>query len=277
MLDINKIRQEKEAVKKALGKRMAKKDLGLEGVIKIDDKRKKLLQEAEELKRERNQYSKTKPTADVIKKMKKVGEKIKKLDEAVKKVEVELKEKLGELPNLPPDDVPAGGKENNKILKTVGQKPKLKFKPKDHIQLATDLGIIDYARGAKMSGTGFWAYVGQGAVLEWALLNYFVDFHQKNKYTFIFPPFLLTEQSAYTSGHLPKFRDDLYWTEEKLCLNATSEMMLGNYHRDEILNAEDLPLKYFAYSACFRREAGSYGKEERGIVHQPNLGRLLMS
>ena len=115
-----------------------------------------------------------------------------------------------------------------------------------------------------MSGNGFWVYRGDGALLEWALLNYFIEFHRKNKYTFLMPPYLLTEQSAYTSGHLPKFREDLFWTQDKTCLNATSEMMLGNYHRDEILDEEKLPIKYFAYSACFRREAGAYRKEERG-------------
>jgi seryl-tRNA synthetase len=142
--------------------------------------------------------------------------------------------------------------------------------------LATELDIIDYERGAKMSGTGFWVYKGQGALLEWALLNYFIDFHQKNKYTFLIPPFLLTEQSAYTSGHLPKFKDDLFWTQDGTCLNATSEMMLGNYHRDEILVEKDLPLKYYAYSACFRREAGSYRKEERGMIRGHQFNKIEM-
>jgi seryl-tRNA synthetase len=125
------------------------------------------------------------------------------------------------------------------------------FETKDHYELATSLGIIDYERAAKMSGTGFWVYRGDGAVLEWALLSYFLEFHRGNNYIFMIPPFLLTEQSAYTSGHLPKFRDDLFWTQDQTCLNATSEMMLGNYHRDEILDAEELPIKYAAYSACF--------------------------
>ncbi|MCX6741183.1 MAG: serine--tRNA ligase, partial [Candidatus Parcubacteria bacterium] len=144
------------------------------------------------------------------------------------------------------------------------------------MELATSLDIIDYERAAKMSGAGFWVYRGLGAQLEWALLNYFVDFHLKNNYTFIIPPYLLTEQSAYTSGHLPKFRDDLFWTQDKLCLNATSEMMLGNYHRDEILNEKDLPLKYFAYSACFRREAGAYRKEERGMIRGHQFNKIEM-
>ena len=276
MLDINKIREQKEEVKTALLKRMAAQDLDLDSVIVVDDKRKKLLQEVETLKAERNKYSKTKPDAETIKKMKEVGEKIKKLDEQVRKVEAELNEKLAELPNIPADDVIAGGKENNKVIKTFGKKPEFRFKPKDHYELATKLGIIDYERAVKMSGNGFWCYKGQGAILEWALLSYFIKFHQKNGYTFMIPPFLLTEQSAYTSGHLPKFRDDLFWTQDGQCLNATAEMMLGNYHRDEILKDEDLPLKYAAYSACFRREAGSYRKEERGMIRGHQFNKIEM-
>ncbi|HLC90063.1 MAG TPA: serine--tRNA ligase [Patescibacteria group bacterium] len=286
MIDINKIREEKEAVKKALLKRMNAADLDLDEVIALDDERRKLLQEAEIFKAERNKYSKTKPDAEIIAKMKTIGEKIKKLDDKIRVVENGLKEKLSALPNLPSEDVKPGGKENNEVLKIFSKKPKFKFKAKDHIQLAQDLSVVDYERGAKISGSGFWVYRGNGAILEWALLNYFVDFHKKNGYTFLLPPYLLTEESAYTSGHLPKFRDDLFWTsasanagrdkQDKLCLNATSEMMIGNYHRDEILNEADLPLKYFAYSACFRREAGSYRKEERGMVRGHQFNKIEM-
>ncbi|MAF13313.1 MAG: serine--tRNA ligase [Parcubacteria group bacterium] len=276
MLDINKIRQDKKTIQKSLLKRMAKKDLDLDSIIKLDDKRKELLQKVELLRGERNKFSKTKPTVDIIKKMKKVGADIKKFDEKVNRVETELNKLISELPNITADDVVAGGKEKNKVLKTFGKKSKFSFKNKDHYDLATELDIIDYERGAKMSGTGFWVYKGQGALLEWALLNYFIDFHQKNKYTFLIPPFLLTEQSAYTSGHLPKFKDDLFWTQDGTCLNATSEMMLGNYHRDEILVEKDLPLKYYAYSACFRREAGSYRKEERGMIRGHQFNKIEM-
>ena len=276
MLDINKIRSEKEAVKKALLKRMAAQDLDLDGIIALDDERRKLLQEVEIFKAERNKYSKTKPNAEIIAKMKTIGEKIKKLNDKIRVVENDLKEKLSALPNLPSEEVKPGGKENNQMLKIFGKKPNFKFKPKDHIELATALDVIDYQRGAKISGSGFWVYRGNGAILEWALLNYFIDFHRKNKYTFLLPPFLLTEESAYTSGHLPKFRDDLYWTQDKLCLNATSEMMIGNYHKDEVLHQKDLPLKYFAYSACFRREAGSYRTEERGMVRGHQFNKVEM-
>ena len=208
--------------------------------------------------------------------MKKIGEEIKTLDNEIKAIEIKLNEALAELPNITADDVIAGGKENNKVVKTFGEKPEFNFKPKDHVELATELGLIDYERGAKMSGAGFWVYKGDGALLEWALLNYFIDFHKKNNYSFILPPYLLSEESAYTSGHLPKFRDDLYWTQDKLCLNATSEMMLGNYHRNEILDGAELPLKYYAYSPCFRREAGSYRKEERGMIRGHQFNKIEM-
>ena len=217
--------------------------------------------------------------------MKSLGNEIKKLDSEINQTEEKLKEKLSSLPNILSEDAIEGDKESNKILKQFGKKPKFTFTPKDHVQLSTDLNLIDYERGVKISGSGFWVYKGDGAILEWALLNYFIDFHRKNKYTFLIPPFLLTEQSAYTSGHLPKFKEDLYWTQaegledsrrNKLCLNATSEMMVGNYHRDEILQEKDLPLKYFAYSTCFRREAGGYRKEEKGTVRGHQFNKIEM-
>src|SRR3989344_4737788 len=276
MLDINLIRNKTEEVRSALLKRLAAKDFDLEKVIKFDDQRKDLLKKVEQFKAERNKFSKTKPDAEMIKQMKKVGEEITKLDEQISQVEAELKENLSALPNLPAPEVPAGDKRHNQVLAAFNKKPDFKFKAKNHVELATNLGLIDYERGAKMAGSGFWVYQGQGAILEWALLNYFIDFPRKNNYTFLIPPFLLTEESAYTSGHLPKFRDDLYWTQDGLCLDATAEMMILNFHRAEILAEKDLPKKYFAYSACFRREAGSYRTEERGMVRGHQFNKIEM-
>jgi len=276
MLDINLLREKTDEIKQNLLKRTTEDKLDFATILKLDDERKELTARANDLKSERNKHSKTKPTPEVIEQMKKIGEEIKNLDEKLKNIETKLNEALAELPNIVADDVIAGGKENNKVIKTFGEKPKFTFQPKDHVALATDLGLVDYERGAKMSGAGFWVYKGDGALLEWALLNYFVDFHNKNNYTFILPPYLLSEESAYTSGHLPKFRDDLYWTQDKLCLNATSEMMLGNYHRGEILDGAELPLKYYAYSPCFRREAGSYRKEERGMIRGHQFNKIEM-
>lgn len=276
MLDIKYLRENEAKAKAALLKRMDPADLDLAAIFSLDDKRKEIIGKVEELKSERNKFSKTKPDAATITRMKSLGEEIAALDSDLAKVEADFSDKMLALPNIPADDVVAGGKENNKVVYTFGELPKFDFTPKDHVELATTLDIIDYERAAKMSGSGFWIYKGAGALLEWALLNYFIDFHTTNGYTFIIPPFLLNEASATASGHLPKFRDDLFWTEDRLCLNATSEMMLGNYHRDEILSAEELPHKYFAYSACFRREAGSYRKEERGMIRGHQFNKIEM-
>ncbi|MFA6304719.1 MAG: serine--tRNA ligase [Patescibacteria group bacterium] len=279
MLDINKIRNNKNEIEQALLKRLKSDDFNLDEIISLDDARRELIKKCDDLKSQRNQVSKSKPTPEVIAAMKKVGQEIKELDDQLAKVNLELQEKLSALPNLPASDVVAGGKENNQVLKVFGKKPNFsvgKFLIKDHVELATSLGLIDYERAVKMSGSGFWAYTGVGAVLEWALLNYFIDFHRQNKYEFLLLPFLLTEQSAFTSGHLPKFRDDLFWTQDKLCLDATSEMMLLNYHREEIFQEKDLPKKYFSFSTCFRREAGSYRTEERGMVRGHQFNKIEM-
>lgn len=276
MLDLKFIRENLAEVKAGLLKRMAPEKLKLEELLTIDDKRRELITSLEIFQAQRNKASKTKPTPEIIESMKQVGASIKKIEDELGVLEKDLAERLAELPNIPAADVNPGGKENNEVIYTYGKVPKFDFGTKDHVALATSLGLIDYERAAKMSGSGFWCYTGVGALLEWALLSYFIDFHTKNSYQFLIPPFLLTEKSAYTSGHLPKFRDDLFWTTDALCLNATSEMMLGNYHREEILKEETLPLKYFAYSPCFRREAGSYRQEERGMIRGHQFNKVEM-
>ncbi len=276
MLDIKKIREDRKEVEIALKKRLGEVNLGLDEIVLLDDKRKELIPKVENLKAEKNKLSKAKPDQETIEKIKQSNLDIKKLEKELESVEKELNEKMLSLPNIVAPEVVAGGKENNKVSYTFKEKPNFDFKPKDHVELAENLDIIDYKRAVKMSGSGFWAYKGQGALLEWALLNYFIDFHTKKNYTFLIPPFLLNEASAYASGHMPKFRDDLFWVEDGLCLNATAEMMLGNYHRDEILKEEDLPLKYFAYSPCFRREAGSYRQEERGMIRGHQFNKIEM-
>lgn len=276
MLDIKRIREKTEEVKLALLKKMDPEDLDLDTIISLDDSRKVLTSEMEEMLAYKNKVSKTKPTPEIIAEIRELGPKINAKKEELEKVEADLFERLGALPNTPADDVVAGGKENNEVTYTFGAKPEFAFEPKDHVELATSLGLIDYERATKMSGAGFWCYTGLGALLEWALLSYFIDFHTKNGYRFMIPPFLLSEKSAYTSGHLPKFRDELFWTQDGTCLNATSEMMMGNYHREEILRGEDLPLKYCAYSACFRREAGSYRQEERGMIRGHQFNKVEM-
>jgi seryl-tRNA synthetase len=284
MLDIKLIREKRQEVEKALAKRVDVDALDLDGVLALDDKRRELIAKVETLQAERNKNSKVKPTPEIIGQMKQIGEDIKTLESDLRATEEELKQRLSELPNIPADDVLPGGKENNKVIKTFGEKQDFKFENKDHVELATSLELIDYDRAVKMSGSGFWCYKGAGALLEWALLNYFKDFHVANGYTFILPPFLLNEDSAYASGHLPKFRDDLFWTSrssenkpgDSLCLNATSEMMINNFHRDEVLEEANLPLKYFAYSPCFRKEPGGYGAGERGTTRGHQFNKIEM-
>jgi len=276
MLDIKRIRENKNEVEAALLKKLKPEDFDLDYLIGVDDKRRFLTSELEEMQAYRNKLSKTKPTPEVIAELRDFGPKINSKKEELEKIENELLELLGALPNTPSDDVVAGGKENNEVIHTYSFKPEFDFTPKDHVELATSLGLIDYERAAKMSGAGFWCYTGLGALLEWALLSYFIDFHTKNGYRFMIPPFLLAERSAFISGHLPKFRDDLFWTQDGSCLNATSEMMMGNYHREEILRGEELPKKYCAYSACFRREAGSYRQEERGMIRGHQFNKVEM-
>jgi seryl-tRNA synthetase len=276
MLDIKFIKENLKKVEKSLLKRMDAKSLDLDNLVSLDEKRSQLLKEVESLKAQRNKGSKTKPSQAEIDNMKKIGEEIKILESSLKEVEADLHESLSALPNIVADDVLAGDKENNQVIFTFKEKPSFDFNFKNHVELARSLKLIDYERAVKMAGTGFWCYTGLGAQLEWALLSYFIDVHIKNGYQFLIPPFLLSKQAAYISGHLPKFGDDLFWTQDDLCLNATSEMMLGNYHQGEIISIDKLPLKYFAYSPCFRREAGSYRQEERGMIRGHQFNKIEM-
>lgn len=274
MIDIQILREHPEILEHAVAKRGIALDI--RAIAQRDAEYVTLLQQVEELRREQKQSSHGPLDAAKRPALLALKKKLKAAETKLEKLATERLIALQSIPNIPADDVPAGGKESNTILTTGGKKPSFGFTPKDHVDLVTTLKMVDYERGAKMSGSGFWIYTGAGAQLEWALLNYFIQFHQKNGYTFILPPYLLTEASAVTSGHLPKFREDLYWTEESLCLNATSEMMLGNLHRDEILDAQQLPLKYYAYSTCFRREAGAYRTQERGMIRGHQFNKVEM-
>ena len=276
MLDIKYIIENKEEVKQALLKRMSEKDLDLDKIIALDNERRELINSTETLKAEKNQHSKSKPSTETIAKLKELNQDLKDKEGQLKKTEQALKEGLSSLPNIPDASVKTGDKENNEVTYTYSKKPEFSFKPKDHVELAKNLGIIDYERAANMSGSGFWIYKDKGAWLEWALISYFLDYHRKNNYKFLLMPYLLNEDSAYASGHLPKFRDDLFWTQDDLCLNATAEMMLTNYHRQEILDSESLPIKYFSYAPSFRREAGSYRQEERGMIRGHQFNKVEM-
>ena len=285
MLDINLIRENPEKVKESLKKKLW--DADFTELLKWDAERKQLIQVVEGNKAEMNRLSASVPAA------KKAGEDVSKIFAKVKEIaksNAENEEKLKELdkkifdfiavlPNLPDDDLVGGGKENNKVIHTIGKKPEFSFKIKDHVELATSLGLVDYDRGAKIAGRGSWVYTNLGARLEWALLNFFISEHLKDGYEFILPPHLLNEKSGYVAGQFPKFREDVFWLEglePQRFLLPTAETALVNLHRDEILSEEDLPRKYFAYTPCYRREAGSYRTEERGMIRGYQFDKVEM-
>ena len=204
-------------------------------------------------------------------------------DEAaqLKDLSVEFKTAMLSLPNMPDEDLLPGGKENNQPLRYVGKKPEFDFEPKHHVDLCTDLGLIDYERGVKLAGAGNWMYTGMGARLEWALLNYFIDTHTADGYDFILPPHMLEYMCGETAGQFPKFADEVYKianpTDDRVhYMLPTAEAALASVYRDEILSEADLPKKFFAYTPCFRREAGSHRADERGMVRGHQFNKVEM-
>ncbi|MBQ3041699.1 MAG: serine--tRNA ligase [Clostridia bacterium] len=285
MIDVNLIRQDAEAVRQRYLRRG--KDIDFSAFLQLDEERKSLIAKVEGMKAERNKVSGQIPqlkkqgqdVSGVIAEMKALGDKIAELDGQLNEVNEKIRDFLLRLPNLPDEDLLAGGKENNKPIKLFGEKPHFDFQPKDHVELAKSLGLIDYERGAKLAGNGSWIYTGLGARLEWALLNYFIDSHIAKGYEFMLPPYMLSYECGLTAGQFPKFEDDVYQlanADGKKFLLPTAETALVNLYRDEILPESQLPRKFFGYSACFRREAGSYRAEERGMIrgHQFNKVEL---
>ncbi len=288
MLDINLIKEKTDWVKKQLLKRIDKVDFSQ--VIKLDNKRKELLHKNEERRKKKNENNNVitklkkdgKDTSKQIQEMKSISDKIANCDKELAVVEKQIFDFLSALPNIPQPEVVAGGKENNKVINTFGKKQNPSFKLKDHVELATSLGLIDYERGAKISGSKTWVYTGAGAMLEWALLNYFVDFHIANGYKFIMPPHLLNYESGYAAGQFPKFMDDVFVTDfdkdpkKSKFLLPTAETALLNLHRNEHINPAELPIKYFGYSPCYRKEAGSYRTDERGMIRGYQFNKIEM-
>ena len=288
MLDINRIRSNPEHVKEALLKRMEHVDFT--ELLQWDLERRQLIQSTDEKKAKRNKVSGDIPRlkkegidiSDLLSEMKALSDEIKENDEALREVDAKIHQFLSSLPNIPAEDVVAGGKENNQVLRTWGEKPSFGFSIKNHVDLATDLKLVDYERGAKIGGNGFWVYTGMGSILEWALLNYFVEQHLKDGYQFLLPPHILTYQCGYTAGQFPKFTEDVYKVEtgeaneNMQFILPTAETALINYHRNEIMKEEDLPKKYFAYTPCYRKEAGSYRSEERGMIRGHQFNKVEM-
>ena len=286
MLDINLIRKDPEFVKAALAKREYEVDFT--ELLQWDARRKEIIAEGEALKAERNRINKEIPrlkkegadVSAVMAQMKESGEKVKSLDEELRQVEAKIEEFVAALPNLPADDVVAGGKENNQVVKVFGEKPVFNFEAKNHVDLCTSLGLIDYERGVKLAGNGYWLYPDLGAQLEWALLNYFITTHIKDGYTFMLPPHILTYECGYTAGQFPKFKEDVYRVstgdDSFHFLLPTAETALINLYRGEILEEKDLPKRMFAYTPCYRSEAGTYRASERGMIRGHQFNKVEM-
>lgn len=287
MLDIKLIRENPQMVHDALLKRNM--DVDFTELLSWDQQRRQAIAAVEAMKNERNVTSKQIPAmkksgqdvAPVVKHMRELGDEITVLEEKIRVAEEKIEYTLVRLPNIPAEDVVAGGKENNVVDHMWGEKPSFDFKPKNHVELCKDLKLIDYDRGVKVAGEGCWLYTGVGAQLEWALLNFFIREHIRDGYTFILPPHMLGYQCGYVAGQFPKYVDEDYWIdggpdEKGHFLLPTAETVLVNLHRDEILSEAELPKKYFAYTPCFRREAGSSRIEERGMVRGHQFNKVEM-
>ncbi len=285
MLDINLIRENPEKVKESLKKKLW--DADFTELLAWDAERKQLIQVVEGNKAEMNRLSASVPQAkksgeDVTKifaKVKEIAKNNAENEEKLKELEAKINDFIDVLPNLPDDDLVGGGKENNKPVHVYGKKPEFSFKLKDHVELAESLGLVDYERGGKIAGRGSWIYTNLGARLEWALLNFFISEHLKDGYEFILPPHLLNEESGFVAGQFPKFKEDVFWLEglePKRFLLPTAETALVNLYRNEILSEDDLPKKFFAYTPCYRREAGSYRTEERGMIRGYQFDKVEM-
>jgi len=303
MLDIKRIKENPDAVKAGLKAKEVNCDAIVDRILELDVQVRGLKTATESKTAQKNKLAKENGKLFGQKKgLEKQGKDTAELDAIIEKNKAEsiaidaaiaddaakLKELNAEfrtamlsLPNLPDADLLPGGKENNEPLRYVGKKPEFDFEPKHHVDLCTDLGLIDYERGVKLAGAGNWMYTGMGARLEWALLNYFIDTHTADGYDFILPPHMLEYQCGETAGQFPKFADEVYKianpTDDRVhYMLPTAEAALASVYRDEILTEADLPKKFFAYTPCFRREAGSHRADERGMVRGHQFNKVEM-
>ena len=289
MLDIKYIKEKPEEVVARLQKKGKDAREDIDAILTLDKERRELIAKTEAIKAEQNktnklipQYKKEgKDVSEIFAKMKEMGAETKAIDEKLKEIETQLTGILLGLPNLPDDDLLPGGKENNEPLRYFGEPKKFDFEPKNHVDLCTDLGLVDYERGTKLSGSGFWIYRGMGARLEWALLNYFIDTHIGDGYELILPPHMLEYECGVTAGQFPKFADEVFKIENNTdsrmrYMLPTAEAALASLYRNEILTEADLPKKLVSYTPCFRREAGSYRSDERGMVRGHQFNKVEM-
>jgi seryl-tRNA synthetase len=283
MLDIKFIRNNRELVKKSLKDRGSEMDIDL--LIRIDDDRRELLREVEQLRHKRKELSESirsmieakEDTSSLKEKVRAISESLKEKEEILREKESLLRSMLLEIPNVPDPSVPFGrGEEDNLVIRYWGERPKFNFDPKPHWEIGEKLGIFDFKRGAKIAGARFTLLTGLGARMERALINFMLDLHTKeHNYFEVLPPFIVNRESMTGTGQLPKFADDLFKIEGwEYFLIPTAEVPVTNIHRDEILDEDDLPLYYTAYTPCFRSEAGSWGKDTRGLIRQHQFNKV---
>lgn len=284
MLDIKILRNEPEKIVEALKKR--NNNLDITPAIELDKERREILTDVEKKKAQQNEISKKVPqmkkagedTTQIFKEMKELSNEIKEDDEKVREIDAKLRDYMLRIPNIPNDSCPVGADDTENIeLRKNGTPREFTFEPKAHWDIGTGLDILDFERGTKIAGTRFTVYKGLGARLERAVIQYFLNTHTDRGYTEIFPPYMVNRASMTGTGQLPKFEEDAFKVSNNgFFLIPTAEVPVTNLHRDEILDGESLPIKYCAYSACFRAEAGSAGRDTRGIIRQHQFNKVEM-
>jgi seryl-tRNA synthetase len=286
MLDLKRIRTNPEEIKKGLLGRSKDFDISVvDEIIDLDEKRRLMLVEVENLKSKRNQVSSEIPklkkagenVEPIMAEMKKLGEEVKGLDDKVSEIDEKMKNLILRIPNIPNENVPEGSSDQDNVeVRKWGEPTKFDFEPKAHWDLGTNLNILDFERAGKITGARFTIYKGLGSRLERAIINYFLNTHtEENGYTEIFPPFMVNRDSMTGTGQLPKFEDDAFKvTNNDYFLIPTAEVPVTNMYRDEILKGDDLPINHAAYSACFRAEAGSAGRDTRGLIRQHQFNKV---
>ena len=289
MIDIKLLREDPEGIKKRYLAKEADFSAEIDRILELDVQRRDLIYKVEQLKAQQNKVSKQIPqmkkagedTTAIFAEMKELSDTIKGTDTRLGEVETEYRTLMLGLYNLPDPDLKAGGKENNEPLRYYGEPHKFDFEPKNHVDLCAMHGLIDYERGVKLAGSGFWIYRGLGARLEWALLNYFIDTHLADGYELLLVPHMLEYNCGLTAGQFPKFADEVYKienpTDERVhYMLPTAEAALVSLYRDEIVPESELPKKLISYTPCFRREAGSYRADERGMVRGHQFNKVEM-
>ncbi len=289
MIDVKRIKENPEAVKAGFRAKEVDCDALVDRILELDGERRSLIASTEVKKAEQNKVSREIPrlkkagedVAPIFKRMGELKAEIARNDARLSEIEAEYRTDLLSLPNLPDPDLLPGGKENNVALRYHGEPHVFDFEPQHHVDLCTSLGLIDYERGANLAGSGFWIYRGMGARLEWALLNYFMDCHLADGYEMVMLPHMLEYRCGETAGQFPKFADEVYKienpTDERMhFMLPTAETALASLHRDEIMKESELPHKLFAYTPCFRREAGSHRADERGMVRGHQFNKIEM-